>query len=110
MDFQLTYEQRMIQDLARQFADQEIIPRAAQADRDQAFPMEVQHKALELGLLNLAIPAELGGAGLGCGGGLLSEPMARLGSGGIGGGYAAGSALRWSRISSSPMPLLRDRS
>lgn len=66
MDFQLTYEQRMIQDLARQFADQEIIPRAAQADRDQAFPMEVQHKALELGLLNLAIPAELGGAGLGC--------------------------------------------
>ncbi len=65
MHFQLTDEQRMIQDLARSFADREIIPLAAQADRDEQFPLAVQAKALALGLLNLALPAEHGGAGLG---------------------------------------------
>lgn len=65
MDFQLTDEQRMIQDLARDFADREIVPVAAQADRDQHFPLEIHRKALELGLLNLEMPAEFGGAGLG---------------------------------------------
>lgn len=65
MHFQLSDEQRMIQDLARQFADREIIPVAAQADRDQVFPLEIHRKALELGLLNLEVPTEFGGSGLG---------------------------------------------
>jgi acyl-CoA dehydrogenase len=65
VDFQLTDEQRMIQDLAREFVDREIIPVAAKADRDQHFPMALHRKALELGLLNLEVPSELGGAGLG---------------------------------------------
>src|SRR5690606_26534832 len=63
--FSLTQEQRMIQDLARQFADREIIPVAAKADLDKTFPLDVHRKALELGLLNLAVPEEFGGAGLG---------------------------------------------
>lgn len=66
MDFQLTDEQRQIQELARQFADREILPRAAQADREQEFPLAVQDKAIELGLLNLTLPEAVGGAGLGC--------------------------------------------
>lgn len=66
MDFSLTEEQRMIQDLAREFADHEIAPLAAQADVDKAFPLAVQQKALELGLLNIVLPSEYGGAGLGC--------------------------------------------
>ncbi len=66
MDFQLTEEQRQIQDLARQFADREILPAAAQADRDEALPMAIPAKALELGLLNLTLPEALGGPGLGC--------------------------------------------
>ncbi len=65
MHFQLTDEQRMIQDLAREFADREIVPVAAQADRDQVFPLPIHRKALELGLLNLEVPEALGGAGLG---------------------------------------------
>lgn len=66
MDFQLSDEQRQIQELARQFADREIMPLAAQADRDQALPLAVPAKANELGLLNLTLPEALGGAGLGC--------------------------------------------
>lgn len=65
MDFLLSDEQRMIQDLAREFADREIIPVAAKADQGKQFPMALHRKALELGLLNLEVPAELGGAGLG---------------------------------------------
>src|SRR5690606_25324341 len=56
---------RMIQDLARQFTDREIVPIAAKADLDKTFPLDVHQKALELGLLNLAVPEEFGGAGLG---------------------------------------------
>lgn len=66
MDFSLSDEQRMIQALAREFADREIAPLAAQADREQTFPLAIQHKALELGLLNIGLPTAVGGAGLGC--------------------------------------------
>ena len=64
MHFALTEEQRMIQQLAREFAQQEIAPLSAQHDREQSFPLPVHAKALELGLLNIAMPAEFGGAGL----------------------------------------------
>ncbi|HLU15099.1 MAG TPA: acyl-CoA dehydrogenase family protein, partial [Burkholderiaceae bacterium] len=66
MQFELSEDQRHIQALARQFAEKEIQPRAAQADAEGRFPMAVYHKALELGLLNTSLPAHLGGAGLGC--------------------------------------------
>lgn len=65
MHFALTDEQRMIQQLAREFASQEIAPLSAQHDRELSFPLQVHAKALELGLLNIALPAEFGGAGLG---------------------------------------------
>lgn len=66
MDFSLTDEQRMIQDLAREFADREIAPFSVQSDIDKNFPLAIQQKALEVGLLNISLPAEYGGAGLGC--------------------------------------------
>lgn len=66
MDFSLTDEQRMIQDLAREFADREIAPFSVQSDIDKSFPLAIQQKALEVGLLNISLPAEYGGAGLGC--------------------------------------------
>lgn len=65
MNFQLTAEQRMIRDLARDFTEKEIIPVAARFDREDMFPHEIHRKALELGLLNLTIPTAYGGAGLG---------------------------------------------
>lgn len=65
MQFQLTEEQAMIQQLAADFARQEIAPLAAQADRDQQFHVPLQQQALALGLLNIAMPEAYGGAGLG---------------------------------------------
>ncbi|MEO6024579.1 MAG: acyl-CoA dehydrogenase family protein [Burkholderiales bacterium] len=66
MHFTLSSDQQLIQNLARQFAEKEITPRAAECDREVRYPIELQTKALEVGLLNLAVPTEYGGAGLGC--------------------------------------------
>ncbi len=62
--FELTEEQRAVQETARRFARAEIAPVAARLDRDEEFPRAICEKAFELGLMNLAIPAELGGPGL----------------------------------------------
>lgn len=66
MQFELTQEQRQIQELANQFSRREILPHAVLADRDSAFPMAVHDKAVELGLVNVTLPEAVGGAGLGC--------------------------------------------
>ncbi len=63
--FQLNEEQRMIQEAAREFAQKEIAPVAAKYDEEERHPDEVVKKAYEAGLLNLSIPEEYGGAGLG---------------------------------------------
>ncbi len=65
MDFDLTSEQRMIRDLARTFSRKEIAPVAAALDRDEVFPHDIYRRAQELGLLNLTIDSDYGGAGLG---------------------------------------------
>ncbi|UJW83059.1 acyl-CoA dehydrogenase family protein [Hydrogenophaga sp. SL48] len=65
MDFDLTPDQRQIRELAGQFSDREIAPRAAQADQDKSFPMEVHERALALGLLGVNLPEYAGGPGLG---------------------------------------------
>ena len=63
MDFSLTDEQREIQSLAREVADTEIAPHAADWDRDHRFPRELFTKLGELGLMGVCVPEELGGAG-----------------------------------------------
>lgn len=62
--FALTDEQKALQDTARRFARSEILPVAAKLDREERFPRELCEAAFELGLVNLTIPAELGGPGL----------------------------------------------
>ncbi|MCC6128294.1 MAG: acyl-CoA dehydrogenase family protein [Acidobacteria bacterium] len=64
MDFSLSEEQQSLQDLARKFAKEEIIPKAAHHDETGEFPREIARKAWELGLMNTHIPAEYGGLGL----------------------------------------------
>src|SRR5690349_24325905 len=63
MDFELTTDQREIQELAREFAAAEIEPHAADWDRAHAFPRELLGKLGDLGLLGVCIPEEYGGAG-----------------------------------------------
>ena len=63
MDFELSAEQREIQALAREFADAEIEPNAADWDREHRFPRELFAKLAELGLMGVCVPEEYGGAG-----------------------------------------------
>ena len=63
MDFSLTDDQREIQALAREFADAEIQPHAAEWDREHRFPRELYVKLAELGLMGTCVPEEYGGAG-----------------------------------------------
>jgi len=63
MDFELTPEQREIQSLAREFADAEIAPHAADWDRAHAFPRELIGKLGDIGLMGVCVPEEYGGAG-----------------------------------------------
>jgi len=64
MDFDLTEEQRLVRDMARDFAAREIAPKAAEIDKSGRWPAEIVAKMGELGFLGMAIPQEYGGAGL----------------------------------------------
>ncbi len=63
MNFDLTDEQKAIQSLAREFAQQEVKPRAEEMDREERFPYELVTKMAELGFMGLLFPEEYGGAG-----------------------------------------------
>ena len=63
MDFELTPEQREIQELTRAFARAEIEPHAAAWDREHRFPRELFGQLAELGLMGVCVPEEHGGAG-----------------------------------------------
>ncbi|PGL71534.1 acyl-CoA dehydrogenase family protein [Bacillus sp. AFS055030] len=63
MDFLLSKEQQMIQEMVRDFAAKEIEPFAEELDRDSKFPIETFKKMGELGLLGIPFPEEYGGSG-----------------------------------------------
>jgi len=65
MDFALTEEQKVLQQKARNFAINEVLPVAKKYDESEEFPMPVIKKAWEEGLLNLGIPKQYGGLGYG---------------------------------------------
>lgn len=64
MKFALTEDQQMIQDAAREFAQNEIAPVAAEFDETGKFPAETIKAAAELGFMGVEIPEEYGGSGL----------------------------------------------
>ena len=79
MDFDLSEEQRLIQDMAHKFAVGEMAPRAKEYDRAEKYPKDVVQKAAELGLVGPTIPEEYGGAGYGyLEQALIVEQMARV--------------------------------
>jgi alkylation response protein AidB-like acyl-CoA dehydrogenase len=63
MDFSLSADQREIQALTREFAQDKIEPHAAAWDREHRFPRELFTELAELGLMGVCIPEEYGGAG-----------------------------------------------
>ncbi len=64
MVFELTEEQRMIQETARNFAQKEVLPKAAELDETGRFPDELVRQMAELGFMGVAVPEEYGGAGM----------------------------------------------
>jgi len=64
MDFDLTEEQRAIQDTARTFAREEMMPFARQWDEDEVFPADTLRGAAALGFGGIYVGAELGGSAL----------------------------------------------
>jgi butyryl-CoA dehydrogenase len=62
--FELTEEQQMLQKMARDFAQNEVLPRAAEIDKSHRHPQELVKRMAELGLMGVAVPDEYGGSGM----------------------------------------------
>jgi short-chain 2-methylacyl-CoA dehydrogenase len=65
MDFDLSREQKLIQETVREFARAEIAPVAEELDREKRFPYEIVAKLGDLGLMGIPFPEEYGGGGAG---------------------------------------------
>ncbi len=64
MDFKLTEEQRMVQEAARDFAQNELLPGVIERDEKQEFPKEQMAKMGELGFMGMMVDPKYGGSGL----------------------------------------------
>jgi len=64
VQFTLTEEQTLVQKTARDFANHEVLPKAAEIDREHRHPAELVAGMAELGLMGMAVPETWGGAGL----------------------------------------------
>src|SRR5215204_3067501 len=83
VSFELTSEQRDLRDVAHEFAEKEIRPKAAEYDEHSTHPADVIAKAHEIGLMNPHIPEEYGGLGLGAFAGMLIGEELSWGCAGI---------------------------
>jgi acyl-CoA dehydrogenase len=89
VDFTLTDEQKALREMAHDFAEKEMRPKAWEYDKDGAWPEDVLRKAWELGLMNSHIPEEYGGPGASNFEGALIEEEIGWGCSGIGTSLAA---------------------
>src|SRR2546430_15076522 len=64
VDFELSDEQRLLQDTVRAFVDERVLPSAVQNDIDHHLDMDAIEGMAELGVLGIVVPEEYGGAGL----------------------------------------------
>jgi alkylation response protein AidB-like acyl-CoA dehydrogenase len=64
IDFELTDEQRLIRETAKEFADNEIAPRARDNDRSGTFDTELVKKLADIGFIGPILPEEYGGRGI----------------------------------------------
>src|SRR5215208_3735651 len=64
MDFELTDEQQMVQEMTRSFAARELAPVVSQMDRDGVFPEKYVKELGKMGLMGVFVPAQYGGAGM----------------------------------------------
>lgn len=64
MDFNLTEDQKLIQESARDFANENLAPYALQWDQAHGFPMEVLEEMGEMGFMGMNLPEQYGGGGV----------------------------------------------
>src|ERR1700743_3782161 len=64
MDFELSEDQRALEDAARAFAAAELAPHSARWDEESHFPVDVLKKAAELGFAALYVKDDVGGSAL----------------------------------------------
>ncbi len=64
MDFEFTNEEKLVREMARDFAQNELKPVASEIDREHKIPENIMSKLKELGFFGVYIPEEFGGAGL----------------------------------------------
>jgi len=64
MDLSLTAEQKQIKETVADFVDEEVVPVAAEIDKEDEFPWDVVKQLGELGLMGMPFPEEYGGANL----------------------------------------------
>ncbi len=61
MNFELTEEQRLVKEMIREFAKNEVEPRAKSLEEKSEFPEEIMNKLADLGILGMSVPQEFGG-------------------------------------------------
>ncbi len=82
LDDQLTEDERLVRDTARDYAQDRLMPRVLTAYREERFDREIMSEMGDLGLLGATIPEEYGGAGLGyVAYGLVAREVERVDSG-----------------------------
>ncbi|WGD30461.1 acyl-CoA dehydrogenase [Ancylobacter sp. WKF20] len=82
LDGQLTEEERLVRDTARDYAQEKLLPRVTSAYMEERFDRDIMNEMGELGLLGPTIPEEYGGAGLGyVSYGLVAREVERVDSG-----------------------------
>jgi len=64
MNFELTEDQLAVREVAREFAEKKLKPRAQEFDAEAKFDMDLLREMGELGFLGIAIPEEYGGGGM----------------------------------------------
>jgi len=65
MNFQITDDQKMIRDMVRDFAEEQLKPMAPVLDVEHRFPTENIKKMADLGLMGMLVPEEYGGSNIG---------------------------------------------
>ena len=64
MNFELTEEQKMLRDMVKRFADEQVKPKAKEIDEKCEIPQEIIKQLAELGLFGVHVPEEYGGSGM----------------------------------------------
>ena len=63
MDFNLSKEEKLVLQMYRDFAENEVKPLAQELDEEERFPKETVEKMAKLGMMGIYFPKEYGGAG-----------------------------------------------